>query len=42
MSIEDRLAVAKGEGMGEEMDWEVGLPDVSFVCRMDKQQGPAV
>ena len=28
--------------MGEEMDREVGLPDVSFMCRMDKEQGPTV
>ena len=43
MNTEDRLAVAKGEGMGLKR-WigRLGLPDVSFVCRMDKQQGPAV
>ena len=23
--MEDRLVVAKGEGVGEEMDWEVGV-----------------
>ena len=25
MNTEDRLAVAKGEGMGEEVDWEAGI-----------------
>ena len=31
--------VAKGEGFGGGMEWEVGVSS-AFIYRMDKQQGP--
>ena len=34
------LVVAKGEGVGEEMEWEFGVSKRKY--GMDKQQGPTV
>ena len=42
MDIENRLVVAKEEGIGEGMEWETGVSRYVFICGMGKQQGPTV
>ena len=37
MDTENRLVVAKGEGLGGGMEWKVGV-----IYGMDKQHGPTV
>ena len=32
MGIENRLLVAKGEGVGEAMEWEVGVSRCRLLC----------
>ena len=36
--IENRLVVAKGEGLGEGRIGSLGLADANIIYRMDKQQ----
>ena len=40
--IENRLVVAKGEGLREGWSGRLGLADVSFLYGMDKPQGPTI
>ena len=34
--------VAKGEGVGDGMEWEFGVSRCKLLYRMDKQQGPTI